>query len=79
MPSGSEFPNQHMSPGPALSGTLVKSIGFNWMLYGIAIITLLYAPLLIYVRNPPVKLPEKEVCSSGQNDSEIPYSIGFSF
>ncbi|XP_043241700.1 synaptic vesicular amine transporter-like [Amphibalanus amphitrite] len=46
--------------GPALSGTLVKSIGFSWMLYGIAFITLLYAPLLIYVRNPPSRQPEKE-------------------
>lgn len=46
--------------GPALSGTLVKNIGFNWMLYGIAFITLMYAPLLIYCRNPPVRQPEKE-------------------
>jgi len=46
--------------GPALSGTLVKSIGFNWMLYIIAFMTLLYAPLLIYVRDPPARQAEKE-------------------
>ncbi|XP_037077178.1 LOW QUALITY PROTEIN: synaptic vesicular amine transporter-like [Pollicipes pollicipes] len=49
--------------GPALSGTLVKSIGFNWMLYGIAFITLLYAPLLVFVRNPPTRQPEKRGAS----------------
>uniref|UniRef100_T1JNZ6 Major facilitator superfamily (MFS) profile domain-containing protein n=1 Tax=Strigamia maritima TaxID=126957 RepID=T1JNZ6_STRMM len=39
--------------GPALSGTLVQTIGFAWMLFGIAIIDFLYAPLLIFLRNPP--------------------------
>lgn len=50
--------------GPALSGTLVKSIGFNWMLLGIALITLLYAPLMYYVRNPPPKQPEEEALNT---------------
>lgn len=39
--------------GPAISGTLVKEIGFNWMLWIIAIINLLYAPLLYFIRSPP--------------------------
>ncbi|XP_062615074.1 synaptic vesicular amine transporter-like [Saccostrea cucullata] len=39
--------------GPAISGTLVKEIGFNWMLWIIAIINLIYAPLLYWIRNPP--------------------------
>lgn len=39
--------------GPALSGTLVKDIGFNWMLWIIAIINILYAPLLYFIRSPP--------------------------
>lgn len=41
--------------GPALSGTLVQTIGFEWMLFGIAIISFMYAPLLYYLRNPPTK------------------------
>lgn len=39
--------------GPALGGVIVKAIGFNWMLWIIAIINLGYAPLLYFLRNPP--------------------------
>ncbi|XP_011293998.2 synaptic vesicular amine transporter isoform X1 [Musca domestica] len=48
--------------GPALSGTLVKTIGFEWMLFGIAIICFLYAPLLTLLKNPPTR-EEKKVGS----------------
>lgn len=44
-----------------MSGTLVKTIGFEWMLFGIAILNFLYAPLLIRLKNPPTK-EEKKVC-----------------
>ncbi|KAK9508874.1 hypothetical protein O3M35_006329 [Rhynocoris fuscipes] len=46
--------------GPALSGTLVNTIGFEWMLTCIALLNFIYAPLLIMLRNPPTK-EEKEV------------------
>ncbi|TDG42218.1 hypothetical protein AWZ03_011356 [Drosophila navojoa] len=46
--------------GPALSGSLVKSIGFEWMLFGIAILCFLYAPLLTLLKNPPTS-DEKKV------------------
>ncbi|KAJ8317179.1 hypothetical protein KUTeg_005083 [Tegillarca granosa] len=38
--------------GPALSGTIVKGIGMLWI---IAIINIIYAPLLAFIRNPPGK------------------------
>ncbi|XP_063231796.1 synaptic vesicular amine transporter [Bacillus rossius redtenbacheri] len=41
--------------GPALSGTLVNTIGFEWMLFGIAILNFLYAPLMYLLRSPPTK------------------------
>ncbi|XP_072392174.1 synaptic vesicular amine transporter [Diabrotica undecimpunctata] len=41
--------------GPAMSGTLVKNIGFEWMLFGIAILNFLYAPLLYCLKSPPTK------------------------
>ncbi|XP_069140414.1 synaptic vesicular amine transporter-like [Argopecten irradians] len=41
--------------GPALSGTIVKGIGFHWLLWIVGIINILYAPLLIFIRNPPSK------------------------
>lgn len=68
--------------GPALSGTLVNSIGFEWMLVGIAILCFIYAPLLLMLRNPPTK-EEKKVSidmaetSSNQDvsTSDIPMPI----
>lgn len=41
------------------SGTLVKNVGFEWMLVGIAILGFLYAPLLIFLRAPPTKEEKK--------------------
>lgn len=41
--------------GPALSGTLVNSIGFEWMLFGDAILCFLYAPMMYFLRAPPTK------------------------
>ncbi|KAL5285612.1 SLC18A1 family protein [Megaselia abdita] len=54
--------------GPALSGTLVNSIGFEWMLVGIAVLCFLYAPLLLLLRNPPTK-EEKKSLVSGERSS----------
>nr|CAI5829685.1 unnamed protein product [Callosobruchus analis] len=45
--------------GPAMSGTLVNSIGFEWMLFGIAILNFLYAPLLYSLKSPPTKEEKK--------------------
>ncbi|XP_037918023.1 synaptic vesicular amine transporter isoform X2 [Hermetia illucens] len=45
--------------GPALSGTLVNSIGFEWMLVGIAALSFLYAPLLTFLKSPPTKEEKK--------------------
>lgn len=39
--------------GPALSGTLIKNIGFEWMLFGIAMLDFIYAPLLYSLKSPP--------------------------
>ncbi|KAL1460534.1 hypothetical protein WDU94_012511 [Cyamophila willieti] len=48
--------------GPAMSGTLVNTIGFEWMLFIIAILDFMYAPLLYFLRSPPTK-DEKKVCT----------------
>ncbi|KAJ4441623.1 hypothetical protein ANN_11479, partial [Periplaneta americana] len=45
--------------GPALSGTLVNTIGFKSMLFGIAILNFLYAPLMYLLRSPPTKEEKK--------------------
>ncbi|CAH1257874.1 synaptic vesicular amine transporter-like [Branchiostoma lanceolatum] len=41
--------------GPALSGAIVNAVGFPWLMRGIAIVNILFAPLLIFLRNPPGK------------------------
>ncbi|KAL8599878.1 hypothetical protein ACOMHN_025410 [Nucella lapillus] len=46
--------------GPALSGTIVEHVGFHWMLWIIAIVNLVYAPFLFFLRNPPAK--EEKQC-----------------
>lgn len=43
-----------------MSGTLVNTIGFEWMLFIIAILDFAYAPLLYFLRSPPTK-DEKKV------------------
>ncbi|XP_046828811.1 synaptic vesicular amine transporter isoform X1 [Vespa crabro] len=47
--------------GPALSGTLVNTIGFEWMLFGIAILNFMYAPLMYFLRAPPTKEEKKSL------------------
>ncbi|XP_026461685.1 synaptic vesicular amine transporter-like [Ctenocephalides felis] len=47
--------------GPAMSGTLVNTIGFEWMLVGIAILCFLYAPLLYLLKAPPTKEEKKQL------------------
>ncbi|XP_054738477.1 synaptic vesicular amine transporter [Anastrepha obliqua] len=69
--------------GPALSGTLVKSIGFEWMLVGIAILCFLYAPLLTLLKNPPTKEEKKvgNTVNEGVNadaDASAPASVAVS-
>ena len=41
-----------------MSGTLVQSIGFQAMIMGIACINFLYAPLMYFLKDPPMKNPE---------------------
>jgi len=41
--------------GPALSGFIVHAFGFRAMLYTISFLCLCYAPLMLYLRNPPTK------------------------
>ncbi|EFN79390.1 synaptic vesicular amine transporter [Harpegnathos saltator] len=54
--------------GPALSGTLVNSIGFEWMLFGIAILNFIYAPLMYFLKAPPTK-EEKTSLIIGEKSS----------
>ncbi|XP_043273073.1 synaptic vesicular amine transporter isoform X2 [Venturia canescens] len=47
--------------GPALSGTLVNTIGFEWMLFGNAMLCFMYAPLMYFLRAPPTKEEKKSL------------------
>lgn len=48
------------------SGTLVNSIGFEWMLVGISFLCFCYAPLLRFLKNPPTR-EEKKVSPGMDN------------
>ncbi|VDM24512.1 unnamed protein product [Toxocara canis] len=47
--------------GPFFSGPLVRSVGFATMMYLIAAINFIYAPLMFLLRNPPATNKIKEV------------------
>lgn len=47
--------------GPALSGTLVNTIGFEWMLFGTAMLCFMYAPLMYFLKSPPTKEEKKVI------------------
>lgn len=47
------FSKFNFSPGPALSGFIFDAFGFPVMLYIIAFLCFCYAPLMIFLRNPP--------------------------
>lgn len=46
--------------GPALSGSLVEGIGFPAMLFGIGVISILYCPVLFFLKNPPVRTEQEK-------------------
>lgn len=54
--------------GPAFGGSVVKTIGFTWMLWIIAVLNIAYAPLLYFLRSPPgnaekIQLVMNDKCS----------------
>nr|pir hypothetical protein W01C8.6 - Caenorhabditis elegans [Caenorhabditis elegans] len=61
--------------GPFFSGPLVKSLGFPTMMYIIAVISFLYAPLMFLLKNPPVLIeptPQTQSVELRQNgDSRV--------
>ncbi|KAG8183795.1 hypothetical protein JTE90_002947 [Oedothorax gibbosus] len=55
--------------GPLLSGSIVKAIGFEGLVYCLAIICFIYAPLLFLLRKPPGR-PEDQ---TSLKDTDIKY------
>ncbi|XP_068597387.1 synaptic vesicular amine transporter [Brachionichthys hirsutus] len=39
--------------GPSIGGTIATAIGFPWVMFIIGIVNFLYAPLCLFLRNPP--------------------------
>ncbi|CAF3622709.1 unnamed protein product [Rotaria socialis] len=58
--------------GPALSGFIVHAFGFRAMLYIISFICLCYAPLLLFLRNPPAR-EENMSLITGDNHNSFSY------
>ncbi|XP_075244686.1 synaptic vesicular amine transporter-like isoform X2 [Convolutriloba macropyga] len=63
--------------GPALSGYIVEGIGFPWLVRIIAVVNILFAPLLYYLKQPPSGSDETQsilkngdiLCSDKSNNS----------
>ncbi|KAF6779849.1 hypothetical protein AHF37_00692 [Paragonimus kellicotti] len=56
--------------GPILSGSMVQTVGFSWMLWSISIVCLLYAPLTLLLRNPPRKEEARALVNHTQEPNE---------
>uniref|UniRef100_A0A914DT09 Major facilitator superfamily (MFS) profile domain-containing protein n=1 Tax=Acrobeloides nanus TaxID=290746 RepID=A0A914DT09_9BILA len=65
--------------GPFFSGPFVRTLGFPTMMYIIALINFLYAPLMFFLRKLPERVPRKEtsqimesaIDGNPQNDQKI--------
>ncbi|KAJ8705768.1 hypothetical protein PYW08_012814 [Mythimna loreyi] len=53
--------------GPALSGALMNSIGFEWMLVIIAVLNFGYAPCLLFLRSPPATNEKQSLIASDKS------------
>ncbi|XP_067879148.1 chromaffin granule amine transporter-like [Heterodontus francisci] len=51
--------------GPSIGGAIVKTIGFQWLMVIIGVINMSYAPLCVFLRNPPVKEEKMAILSQG--------------
>ncbi|PAA57588.1 hypothetical protein BOX15_Mlig020917g1 [Macrostomum lignano] len=56
--------------GPALSGSIVKMMGFRWMMWSIAIIAFIYAPLHYFLRDPPARMEDRGLVMGGQKPAQ---------
>ena len=60
-------------PGPALSGSLVKNVGFPVIVSGLGLFCFAYSPFLSFIK----KIPEKKISESNielkELDSNFPY------
>ncbi|CAJ0958008.1 unnamed protein product, partial [Mesorhabditis belari] len=61
--------------GPFCSGPLVRSVGFPTMMYLIAIINFIYAPLMFLLRDPPPIKRENEASAVSNGVNGVP-SVG---
>ncbi|XP_060601753.1 synaptic vesicular amine transporter-like [Ruditapes philippinarum] len=43
------------SLGPAVAGQIVRLFGFKWSIWGMAILNLLFLPLCVFLKSPPVE------------------------
>lgn len=41
--------------GPSIGGSIAETIGFPWVMAIIGIVDILFAPLCIFLRNPPAQ------------------------
>lgn len=58
--------------GPSIGGSIAETIGFPWVMTIIGIVDILFAPLCLFLRNPPA---QEEKIVSLKNDADIKLCI----
>ncbi|XP_064630887.1 synaptic vesicular amine transporter-like [Lineus longissimus] len=53
--------------GPSVGGQIVKSVGFPWLIRGMAIVIVVYSPLCYFLKNPPGKEENKSILAGEEN------------
>ncbi|XP_039260992.2 synaptic vesicular amine transporter-like [Styela clava] len=60
--------------GPLLAGSVIRFIGFAWLMYLVAILNVIFAPFVIFLRNPPSLDDEKQAIINSENgDDTVSY------
>ncbi|KAM4749112.1 chromaffin granule amine transporter-like [Rhinophrynus dorsalis] len=52
--------------GPSAGGAIAKAIAFKWLMVIFGVLNIAYAPLLIFLRNPPAKEENKPILNQEQ-------------
>ncbi len=58
--------------GPAISGSLVETVGFKAMMLGIGVVCFIYCPFLVLLRDPPVRTEQEKQESSVKKIARSP-------
>ncbi|XP_054653072.1 synaptic vesicular amine transporter-like isoform X2 [Dunckerocampus dactyliophorus] len=54
--------------GPSIGGSIAETVGFLWLMTIIGIVDIIFAPLCLFLRNPPGQQEQAEILTSKNSD-----------